>query len=153
MFRRGWEQTVFCAIEVLHAVELGHAFERTVEAVFPAMVGTLQNLGVAAGLGNDGRSVVTANVIEGAQGSIGSAHNNDGLSREPRGDEFPWLRELIGAGDELPGLAEDVEALEFGDARIDVPGCRDGGRFRQRGAVVVAGENLIDRWLHIYALG
>src|ERR1035441_4832505 len=68
-FHADGNQSVLRAIKVLHAIELGHALERAVEAVFPAVVRTLQNLRVTAGLSHNGGSVVTADVVEGAQRS------------------------------------------------------------------------------------
>ena len=55
------------AVEILHAFKLGHAFQRAVEAIFPAVIGTLQDFGLAARLGHDGRGVMAAYVVEGAQ--------------------------------------------------------------------------------------
>ena len=72
------------------------------------MVGTLQNFCVAAGLGDDGSGVVAAYVEEGAQCAVAAAYDDDGLSGEVRGDECSRLLQLIGAGDQLPGFAEDV---------------------------------------------
>ena len=57
---------------------------------------------------------------------------------------WPGLLHLIGARNELPRLAEHVQALKFRDARIDIPGGGDGRSLRQRGAVVVTGEYLLD---------
>ena len=123
-------QAVLGAVKVLHAIELGHAFERSIETVFPAVIGTLQNLRVTAGLGDDGCGVMAAHVVESAQCAVAAAHDDDGLSGEARGDEFSRLLQLIGAGDELPGFAEDIEPLQFGDARIDIPRRGDGRGLR-----------------------
>src|ERR1035441_6939953 len=119
-------QTVLRAIKVLHAIGLRHALERAVEAVFPSVVRTLQNLRMTAGLSHNGGSVVTADIIEGAQRTVGSANDDDRFSGQPRGYKVTRLLQLVGAGDQLPGLAEDVEPLEFGDARIDIPRRRNG---------------------------
>ena len=88
--------------------------------------------------------MVPAHVVEGAQRAVTSTHNDYGFSRKPRGNKFSRLVQLIRASDELPGSAEDVEPLHFCDARVDIPGRRDGPGFRQRGPVVVDGQNLLD---------
>src|SRR5580698_8493641 len=116
------------------------------------MVRTLQDLRMAARLGHDCGCVVPTNVVEGTQRALAPTDNDDGLSREPCRHKVSRLLQLIGAGDELPGLAEDVEPLELGDPGIDIPRRRNGRRLRQRGSVVVAGENLFNGCLHIYAL-
>ena len=36
------DQAILCAVEILHAFELGHAFQGTVEAVVPSVIGTMQ---------------------------------------------------------------------------------------------------------------
>src|SRR5215469_3658768 len=41
------QQAVVRALEVLHALEFRHAFQRSVEAVFPAVIGTLQDRGLS----------------------------------------------------------------------------------------------------------
>src|SRR5450631_1154066 len=124
-FHADGNQSVLRAIQVLHAIELRHALERAVEAVFPAVVRTLQNLRVTTGLSHNGSSMVAADIIEGTQRTVGSANDDDRFSGQPRGYKVSRLLQLIGAGDQLPGLAEDVKALEFGDPRIDIPGSRD----------------------------
>ena len=52
--------------------------------------------------------------------------------------------QLIRASDELPCSAEDVEPFNFCDARIDIPRRWDRRSLRERGPIVVAGENLLD---------
>src|SRR5665811_159303 len=107
-FHADGNQSVLSTIEVLHAIELRHALEKAVEAVFPAVVRTLQNLRVTAGLSHNGGSMVTADVIEGAQRTVGSTNDDDWFSGQPRGYKVPRLLHLIGAGNQLPGFAEDV---------------------------------------------
>src|ERR1700689_5265848 len=125
------------AIEVLHAVKLRHALERSIETVLPAVVRALQNLSMATGLGDNGCRVMTADIVEGAQRAVGATNNDDRFSGNPRGDEVSRLPQLIRAGDELPCFAENAEPLQFGDARIDIPGRGNGRRLRQGRAVVV----------------
>src|ERR1035437_462637 len=79
-FNADWNQAVLTAIKVLHAIELRHAFERSIQTVFPTVVRTLQNLRVAAGLGHDCRGMMPAHVVESAQRAVASANDNDGLS-------------------------------------------------------------------------
>jgi len=63
VYFHGNEAVVF-AFEVLHAIELGHTLEGAVEAVVPAVIGTVEDRGMATGLGHDRGGVVAAHVIE-----------------------------------------------------------------------------------------
>src|SRR5438270_3304452 len=53
-----WDQTIFRAIEILHTLELGHAFERPIKPIVPAVIRTMQHCCVPAGLSNNGGSVM-----------------------------------------------------------------------------------------------
>src|SRR5580700_5134457 len=119
-------QAILCAVEILHTFKLGHAFQGTVEAVVPAVIGTMQERSLAAGFGHDRSGVVAANIVESAQSAVVSANHDNRLTGDGGGDELTGRFHLLGARDELPGLAEHAHAFEIGDARIDVPGCRNG---------------------------
>ena len=43
-------------------------------------------------------------------------------------------------------------AVQFRDAWIDIPGRGDSGSLGQRGPVVIGGENLLNRCLHVHML-
>src|SRR5579863_776696 len=137
-------QTVLRPIEVLHAIELGHAFQGSIQAILPAVIRALENGSVSARLCHDRRRMVAADVIESAEFSIIPAHDDDRLSGYGGGDELAFGRDLIGPRHQLPGLAEYVDALEFRDAWIDVPRRGNGGCLRKRGAIVVACKNFIE---------
>src|SRR6201997_1817430 len=84
-------QTILSPIKVLHSIELRHAFERSVQTIFPTMVRTLQHRRLTARLRDDGRSVVTAHVVEGAQLAVAAAHDDDRFAGKAGRNEFSWL--------------------------------------------------------------
>ena len=88
--------------------------------------------------------MVTAHVVEGAKHTVSAANHDNGFSSDEGGNELAGRMQLIGTRNELPGLAEDAEAFEFGDARIGIPRCGNGGGLRERCAIIVTGKNLID---------
>src|SRR5438270_10016149 len=139
-----WKQPVLSTIKIQNAFEFRHAFQRSIQPIFPTVVRTLQDLCMAAGLSNNRGGVVPADVVEGAQSSLGAANDYDRLSRKPGADEVPWHPQLIGAGNQLPCLAEHVQPLQFSDARINVPGRGNSGSLWQRGSIVIDGENLLN---------
>jgi hypothetical protein len=104
----------------------------------------MQDRGLTARLGYYGGGVMTANVVEGSQGTVVTADHYDGLSRDGSGDELPRGLHLVDTRHELPRFAEHAESLKFRDARIDIPFGRNGGGLRQWSAVVVAGKDLLD---------
>src|SRR5215470_4271388 len=73
-------KTIFLALEIFHAIELRHPFERPIQAIVPPMVGTMKDGGTTTRFGHDLGGVVSANVIEGAKLAVGSTHSNDGLA-------------------------------------------------------------------------
>src|SRR5258708_25336427 len=105
------EKAVLSTIKILHAFELGHAFQRTVKSVPPAMIRTLQHRGVAAWLRDHRGGVMAADVIKSAQGVIASANYHDWFFGDPCRNKIAGIVKLIGARDELPCLAEHVEPL------------------------------------------
>src|SRR5579884_3067557 len=100
------KQAVLRTIEILYSFELGHPFERAIEAVLPAVVRTLQDLGMTAGLRDDRGRMMAANVEKSSHDAIGTAHDDNGLSGESSGNEVSRILQLAGASDQLPGLAE-----------------------------------------------
>ena len=151
-FDANGEQAVLRAVEILHAVELGHAFERAIEAVIPAMIRTMQHGSLSAGLSDNGGGVVTADVVEGAENVVVAANYNDRFTGHRGGHKLTRRLQLVRAGDELPAFAEHIEAFQFGDAGIHVPWRRNGGSLGKRRMVVVTGENLLKRCLHGWRL-
>ena len=119
-------KSVLRAIEILDAFELGHAFQRTIEAVVPAVIGTMQESSLAAGFGDDGGGVMAADIVESAQGTVAAADDDDRLTGDHGAHKLAGRFHLFSAADELPGLAEYAEALKFRNAGIDVPGGRNG---------------------------
>ena len=143
-FDSNGDEAVLRTIKILHALELRHAFQRTIEAVVPAVIGTMQKRGVAARLSYHRSGVMAANVVEGAQDAVVTTDDNDGLASNGCGNELSRTFHLIGARNELPRFAEHVQALQFRNARIDIPGGGNGGSLRERSVVVVTGEYLLD---------
>src|SRR5438309_2820061 len=75
-------ESIFLAIEILDALEVGNTFERSVEAVGPAMIRALQAGGGPAGLGHDCGGVMAADVEKSAQHAILTADNQDRLATD-----------------------------------------------------------------------
>src|ERR1700722_12181331 len=101
----------------------------------------MQQRSLSAGLSHYGSGVMAAHIEEGAQNAVITANYDDRFSCDGSGDELAGLFHLIGARDQLPGFAEYAEALKVGDARVNVPRCRNSRRSRQRSTVIVTGKN------------
>lgn len=143
------DEAVLSAVEIFDSFEFGHAFEAAVEAVVPAVIRTVEQRRLSAGLRHYRGGVVAADVIKGAQNAVVTAHYDYGFAGYLSGDEPSRRLYLLGARHWLPSFAEDLQALEFGDARVNVPGRRNGRGLRKRGAVVVIQENLLERCWHV----
>jgi hypothetical protein len=89
-FDSNGNEAVLRAIEILDTFELGHAFQRTIKAVVPAVIRTMQEGSLTARLSHDGSGVMTANIVEGSQNAVVAADHYDGLTRDGSGDELPW---------------------------------------------------------------
>src|SRR6516164_6599829 len=98
-------KAVVRAAEVLHAFELGHAFERTIQTILPTVVRTLQDLRLSTRLRNNGGRMMATHVEKSAQRPIHAAHNNDGLTRDACRDKVSSILQLACTCDELPRLA------------------------------------------------
>src|ERR1700719_101065 len=88
-------KAVVGAIEIADAVELHHAFERAIDSVSPSMVRAAKLLGAALRLGDDGRSVVPANIVESAEPCVVAAHNDDGFARDVGSEELARVAHLV----------------------------------------------------------
>src|SRR5207245_3671716 len=64
------------------------------------------DLGVALGFGDHGGGMVAANVEEAAYDSVFTAHDNNRLAGQLRGQKISLLTQLIRAANGLPGPAE-----------------------------------------------
>ena len=98
-FDSNGDKAVLRAIEIFHAFEFGHTFQGTIEAVVPAVIGTMQERGLAAGFGYDGGGVVTADIVESAQSAVAAADYDDRLAGDPSAYELACRFHLFGAGD------------------------------------------------------
>src|SRR5271156_5687596 len=105
-FHSNRNQAVLRAVEIFDAFELRHAFERSIKAVVPSVVGAMQERGVTTGLSYDRGGVMAANIVEGAQISVVTPNHDDRLPGRGCGNELSRILHLIGARDELPCLAE-----------------------------------------------
>ena len=115
-------QAILFAIKILHALEVGNAFERSIQSVGPAVIRALQAGGCAARFGHHGGRVMAADVEESAQFAILTADYQDRLSRNFCSDVLPGRRNLFRAANHLPSAAEYGLALKLGDASVGVPG-------------------------------
>ena len=116
------------------------------------MVRTLQNRRLPARLSHNRGSVMPADVVESAQPSIVVPDNYDRLPRKQGGNKLSWTLQLIRTRNKLPRSAENAKPLHFSDATVRIPRRRYSRGLRQRGPVVVAGKNLLDRSFHNYGL-
>ena len=105
-------------------------------------------LGVAARLHNHGRSMMPAHIEKRSQHAIRSAHSNDRLAGNVRGDEFAGRGDLRRAANRLPRASEHALAFEFGDARIGIPRRGNGVGFGERRLVVVHREDCLHGLFH-----
>ena len=119
------EQAVFCAVEIAHAFEFHHAFQRAIGAVGPTMIRTAEALGGAGGLGHNCGGMMAAHIEKSAQLAVLSAHDDKRLSRHFHGKELALLAHLVGSAHELPRCPKDALPLELRDARIEIPGRGD----------------------------
>src|ERR1700682_6249570 len=55
-------QAVLSAVEVFYTLELGHAFQRSVQTVVPTVIGTTQQRCLTTRLGYDGRGMMTTHI-------------------------------------------------------------------------------------------
>src|SRR6202162_3096098 len=69
-FHSNRNQTVLRAAEILDTLELGRPLERTVEAIVPSVVGTMQKSGMSAALRCDGGSVMATNIVKAPANAI-----------------------------------------------------------------------------------
>ena len=118
-------KAILRSIEILYAFEFGHAFQRAIEAVVPSMIGTVEKRGVATRLRYDCGGVVAAHIVKGPQDTVSATNHHNGLAGDRCGNELAGSLNLIGARNQLPCLAENVQPLELGNAGIDIPGRRN----------------------------
>jgi hypothetical protein len=119
-------EAVIGAIEIADALELDHALEGAIVAVGPAMIGAAKLFGATVGFGNDSRGMMTADVIEGAKFAVIAANNDERFFVDVDGEKLAAVLDLIETADDLPVGGEDKVAFELGDARIEIPGSRNG---------------------------
>src|ERR1035441_4274793 len=104
---RHWNQTIVLAFEVLHAIELRHSLERSIEPVVPSMIGTMQNRRLAAFLGHHRRRMMAADIVKRPQHSIVPADGHQRLSRDGCRHKLSRALYLVHSSHHLPGLRED----------------------------------------------
>src|SRR6266478_5940552 len=64
------DEAVLRKIKILDAFELRHPLQGAIEAVVPAVVRTMQQRSLAAGLSYDGSGMVAADIVEAAQNAV-----------------------------------------------------------------------------------
>src|ERR1019366_1386854 len=140
--------SVLSAIEATDALKLRSAFQRSVEAVAPSVIGAAENRGIAFGLGDDRGGMMTANVVKRAKLTVGGAHDYQRLARELRGYKLSGALQLVNPGNDLPRSAEDILALKARDPVIDVPRSRYGVGLCEWALIVIGKQNVAQRQLH-----
>src|SRR5258708_6791649 len=89
-FNPNRNEAVLRAVEILDALEFGHALQRTIEPIIPAVIRTMQERGLAAGFGLHGSCVMAADIEEGTQNAVVAADPDDGVPGYPGAHELPW---------------------------------------------------------------
>src|SRR6185312_8569051 len=120
-FRLHRNQTILLALKILYTVEFGHALQRTIQPVIPAVMRAMQDGSLPARLCDHGCGVMTADVIKAAQNAVISAHHDDRFAGNAGGDELARLFHLLRPSHHLPGLAEHGLRLQFGKSRVHIP--------------------------------
>ena len=77
---------------------------------------------------------MAADVVEGAQLAIGAVGDDDRLVEDRDRHEVPHPRQVLGAGDELPGAAEDALPLQLQHGCVKVVARRQRGGAAERRA-------------------
>ena len=144
---RGRLEPVLAPVERRVAARIGHAGERAVEVVGPAVVGAGERAGVAALGRAEHRAAVPAAVDEDRDLALAAADHDDRLGADPAGDVVARARDLAGVADEDPPAVEDPLHLVGEDARVGVERRVDAIVLHQR-LVVDAGAGLALRRRH-----
>src|SRR5262249_26916391 len=92
--------------------------------------------------------VMAADVVEGAQETVFGANDNERLTRELGGEKLADVADLIKPANHLPAPAEDAGTLEFGDARVEIPGGGDGRGFFETVVWIIEVQNVSRAALH-----
>src|SRR5437588_10692903 len=88
------KQAIVGAVEIFHAIELGHTLERSIQAVPPAVIRALQDRRLPARLGYDGSRVMAANVVKSSKHAVAAANDDHRLLSQPRGHEITRILHL-----------------------------------------------------------
>jgi hypothetical protein len=142
------DEAILRAIEVADAVELDHAFEGAVDTVGPAVIGAAKLPGAAVGFGDDGGSVMAANIVEGAELRVVAADDDDGLAGDVSCKERTVFTNLIEAAGGLPAFSEDGRELQFVNAWVAIPRRGNGRGLLQRIAGIVQVQDFADALAH-----
>ena len=123
---------------------VGHAQERAVVAVGPAVIGAAEGAGVAALLLADHGAAVAAAVDEDVDGALGVAGGDNGEAGHAGGREVPGVAQLALMGDVEPGAAEDALHFQFEDGGVAVEAAVGAVLAGQMGDVPGAGFRGVD---------
>jgi hypothetical protein len=121
-YPRCWPESVRALVEGGIAARVGHAEQRTVEVVGPAVIRTGERSGVTAFEGAHHRTPVRAPVDEDGDAAVLTAHHDDGLGAEKTGDEVARARDFAVVTDEDPSSMEDPLHLVGEDTWIGIEG-------------------------------
>src|SRR5713226_1215052 len=147
-FRANGKQSILRPVKIADAFELRNAFESAVGSVGPAVIRAAKLRGVPLGFGHYGGRMVAANVEEAAHHSVFTADDYNRLIGPLRRQKTSFLTQLICSANGLPGAAKHCLPLQFGHARVHVPGRGNGGGLRERRSRIVKRKDLLERMLH-----
>src|SRR5690349_11376758 len=92
--------------------------------------------------------MVAANVVEGAEGPVFAARDDERFAADISGDELTFFAELIETADDLPGGGENAGEFEIGEALVEIPGSGNGPGVFQRVARVVEVQDGFETRMH-----
>lgn len=140
-------EAVIGAVEIADAFEFHHALEGAIVAVGPAVIRAAELFRAPFFLGDDGSSVMAADVVEGAELAVITADGEERIFVDVDGEELAGIFHLIEAADDLPVGGEDRVTFELGDARVEIPECGDGGGLLEGIGGIVKIEDVADATL------
>src|SRR5688572_7542618 len=105
-------------IKITDTLEFGNTLELAFGRVAPAVIRTAEQLGIAAGSGLNGSSMMSADVVKRSQNIIFAAHDHERFAGNRRREKIARFFDLCHATHHLPRCAEDVFALKLGNPLV-----------------------------------
>src|SRR5882724_12634324 len=108
-------------IEIVRiAVIEWHGFQPSVEVIGPAVIATLEFIGAARVVGDDYRAAMGTLVMQRANLTVLSPHDDKRLARDTRTEIVAVMLDLTLVSDVRPGRTENARHFQFKDSRVGV---------------------------------